>query len=79
MSDNFEVGGANQMEFGTTSAYVTSACFQRDNVSKVMNSHRRASARRAFVAKKYFYFFRKCTIVLLNKTLIPQLGSCRAL
>ncbi len=42
----------------------------------------RASARWAFVVKKYihyFFFFWKWPIVLLDKTLIPRLGSCRAL
>ncbi len=41
----------------------------------------RVSARRAFVVKNNIIFisFRKWAIVSLDKTLIPQLGSCRAL
>ncbi len=48
----------------------------------VVDVHRRASARWAFVVKKYInfiLFFRKWQINSLDKTLIPQLGSCRAL
>ncbi len=46
------------------------------------NAWGRASARRAFGVKKYvyvIYIFRKWLIVLLDKTLIPRLGLCRAL
>ncbi len=45
---------------------------------EVADAHRRASARRAFVVKKYIYifcfFFRKWPIVSLNKPLIPRAG-----
>ncbi len=46
------------------------------------NAWSRASTRRVFVVKMYiffFFFFWKWQIVSLDKTLIPRLGSCRAL
>ncbi len=45
------------------------------------DAHHRASARRAFVVKKYInvYLFRKWLMFLLDKTLNPWLGSFRAL
>ncbi len=46
MSDDFEFGGENQMEFGTTSALVT-----RD----LSNMHCIAISRQAFVIKKYTF------------------------
>ncbi len=51
ISDDFEVGGENEMEFFALKKYI--------NI--------------------YLYFFRKWPIFSLNKTLIPQLGSCRAI
>ncbi len=47
--------------------------------AKSPDAHRRASARRAFVVKVCTFFFLENDIVWLDKTVIPRLGSCRAL
>ncbi len=54
--------------------------FQHNNVMHdVVYAHCSASARRPFVVKNYInYFCRKWQIVSLDKTVIAQLGSCRA-
>ncbi len=59
--------------------------FQRNYVMReVMDMHCKANARRAFVIEKYIHLnvifvFGKFLTISLDKTLIPQLGSCRAL
>ncbi len=79
MSDNFEVGESYPTFFNwsTHRRRINRLWpFQRDyTMCGVV--HGRAGARRAFVVKKYF--FRKWPMVSLDKSLIPRLGSCRAL
>ncbi len=47
----------------------------------ITQSHHRPTAKRAFVLKQiyYYFFYRKWQIVSIYKTLIPRVGSCRAL
>ncbi len=55
--------------------------FQRDYLMRnIIDTQHRACSRWLFVVKKYIliYFF-KWPIVSLDQTLIPRLGSCRAL
>ncbi len=83
-SNDFEVGVENEMGFFLPyPTFLTEVHrwrtnhvwpLQRDYVMhEFMDAHHRASARQAFVVKKYInmYFFRKWQIVLLDK-LIPN-------